>query len=786
MTGTTGATTGTGSATGAATTTGGTGTMGATTTAGGTTGGTTSPALGGPFVPYDAGPRTEVPIDLDAGCSADEPQLSLIRQRAGWVGGGSQSNTSCGCNSNSDCASGACSGNTGQGNEFQCVQCIKSSQCPGGQVCEINVNSPLAFTCVQCASYLDCDAGEVCDIAETNATLAASNSLWPGGDICRPDCRLDAGTCKPGFCERDSGICYSGWPYYSCSCAGNYGWPNSCPPLSLAWCQTDDDCKVDGGGACYLINGIYPLYYTNSYTGQTSSNGFGYCVECTFDGGGCASSNEVCQPISCLTGFANGVAGTCANCFLQGAGACGTGGYCADGGLIASTGGPDGGALLAGYCAVGCRTDADCGLTQPFCLDGGCVQCDTNSIGACPNWAPGCSGSHRCNSCEPNVVGSCPSSIKCDKSQCGNNKCVCFSDTDCPLDVPTCPGADKDAGVGGNCACTDSSQCPGGYVCETRAPYAVTSGCGQTVGGACIPACATSSDCSGFALAQGYSNPLTANLACDTTTGYCVPCAADQDCVAGADPTKPNPTPVCLLFPDGGNPNSTPTIFTGGGICGCTDTSQCNGGYTCESGSCVAPCTRVNGYDSCKPSYCNTYTGQCQQCLDDYDCIGNYTGGFCIGGACEGCRTAADCSRFGYGTPCVNNDCGSGPCTDDSQCPGDAGFTCFGLYTAGSQQGGGSSCNILCLVGDDAGLGTVADGGQPCPVEAPFCLDGTGAGTPLALDAGMGICSQCFGQPGVIPQDNIACDAGYEPGHTSYVYCYFPRCGWFCGCSCGC
>jgi hypothetical protein len=768
-----GGSTSTGSGTGTAGTNG-SGTIGGNSTSASTTG---APSLGGPYVGYDAGPRPTIVIDVDAGCTYEQPVISFLRLQDVTVdglilAGGAPQNQFCGCNNNTDCASNACGTRWTASNTppdpYQCVQCVRDDQCPDGLGCDTSGDS-LNDTCVQCSATAGCDAGQVCDLAIPNG------DGWIGNNTCRSDCRSNPASCSPGYCEGDSGVCYDGWGGGNfITCTLQYGWTNyymGASSISLAWCKSDSDCIVDGGGACYKnVTDIWPLNYTNSYNHQNYTNGFGYCVECTIDGGGCASSADVCQPVSCLTGFSNGVSGSCVNCFLDG-GACGRGMYCLDAGSVV---GPDGGALLAGICLIGCLTDGDCGGVQPVCVGGACVQCATNID--CPDWTPGCSAANHCDSCSPHFVGSCPGSTACDTSQCGNGKCVCYQDSDCPLDVPKCVGTNSDAGTGGNCACTDSSQCPNGYVCDSRGPYGVTSGCGAVVGGACIAACAGDTDCSMFAATY----PFNQDLACNTTTGYCVACVANLDCTAGTSPTQPYVTPSCLSFPDGGDPQSSPTVYTGGGQCGCNDTSQCNGGYVCSGGKCAPPCAYDNGYDSCETSgaHCNTYTGLCQQCQSDIDCANI---GVCVDGGCVACRTGDDCLwqvEFGVGgsasnTACVINlyplngqlvsepNCQSA-CTDSSECPTDGGWACFAVHP-----GDTPTCNLVCVVGDDAGLGTIADGGQPCPSILPLCASASTDGSAWTLDAGVGVCSLCLG-----PSDGEHCDAG--------------ACGLYCGATATC
>src|SRR5262249_23238141 len=128
------------------------------------------------------------------------------------------------------------------------------------------------------------------------------------------------------------------------------------------------------------------------------------------------------------------------------------------------------------------------------------------------------------------------------------------------------------------------------------------------------------------------NGPPPPNSVCNPPTGYCVPCSGTSDCYT--PPNGPAVTPTCVLYPNGSDPSSG--LPTGGGQCACADTSDCNDGYGCWnaglSGSCQPPCTIVNGQDSCTPyreysdypppvdPFCDTYSGACVQCHDDYGC----------------------------------------------------------------------------------------------------------------------------------------------------------------------
>jgi hypothetical protein len=702
----------------------------------GTSSGTTGASLGGPFTPYDAGPRLEPAIAYDAGCSALFPK------------------------------------SLGQFAYPPCGQCTANSDCPTGLVCDVNsTNYQYKNRCVQCATAYDCPAGDLCNVAVQDYNIG-----WYGGNnTCQPDCRTNSGVCDPGYCELDSGVCFNNYQLNYCENCGFQGC--CCPNFKTGWCKSNSDCALNGGGgACAFTNRLYPFDF----------NQFGFCVQCTMDGGGAGcAADEICQPLCAGDNW-----GTCVpNCNID-TGVCDAGTYCADAGVVSFDGGPDGGLLIGGSCAPGCVNLSNCASPTPICSDGGCVQCGKSAD--CPDWTPGCGTSNwcypsnnLCGNCAKN--SDCPGTEFCGSGNCGKQQCMCYSDSDCPLDVPTCVGGNASTQTGGVCACTDNTQCPGGYICETRPPFQVNNGqtcngslqCGSTAGGACIAACLSNADC-----ATDFAG--TSNLVCDTNTGFCVACAMDMDCTANADPTVPYVRPSCVLYSDGGDPFTSPTLYTGGGQCGCSDTSQCNGGYACQNaglyGTCGPTCTYANGVDSCSANYgfgncpgyitpfCDTYTGACVGCFDDYDCTyRNCNQPYCNNGTCVTCFTGDQCLTFPNNS-CINGNCNS-YCNDNSSCPTDGGYSCVPSPPYGQNQ-----CVITCVMGDDAGMGTVSDAGNPCPASAPLCVTNS-----YSADSTIGVCAQCFGYNDTTSCQSQGLNCGGPPFYE-YDYCNGIACNAYCTC----
>jgi hypothetical protein len=615
-----------------------------------------------------------------------------------------------------------------------CAQCLTTADCPAGLFCNTS------YACVPCRgsdcpqgeTCNDCPAGEVCDLVQgqfpPNAPLYAYTA---DPRQCRADCR-DAGSdfCQPGLCDPPTGQCISGA------------------------CQTDAQCVVNGRGACD--------------TSYQASFGYGLCRICMPDAGGCFPG-EVCV-VDTSASFTPFPTLCQPSCLLDG-GACHNGTTCTD----------------SGACVPGCQSNADCigdQYGQTLCSDGQCVRCVTDAD--CPDYAAGCGDRYGTGSLSCDV---CSSDSQCLTGHC-SRMCICYSSDECPTDAPVCVGGDADAGTAGRCACTDSSQCLGGMVCEGRFPFTVY-GFDSTYppfGGACIPACdvADGTDCVSAAVRVGQSPADRLATVCNAQTGYCDNCVQDSDCPMAPDGGA-SATPTCVSYPNGNEPQSSEPV--GGGECGCSATTDCNDGNACWLpgilGTCLPPCTLVGSVDSCNPPqlssppgpwttplepFCNTLTGGCVECLDDYDCtnqgripatdVGSVVGyqsggGWYVGpfgdqgglaaprcapsGRCVGCLSNADCPTTApncilaatLDNPAPSSGGFCGLCRSDVDCLQTAGFRCLELnnWWAGFGQ-----CLIPCV--PDANE-QPTDAGNTCPSPYAWCTTGSNAvGT-------YSVCAQC-------------------------------------------
>jgi hypothetical protein len=552
-----------------------------------------------------------------------------------------------------------------------CVQCRNSSDCPSGLKCNTNDN-----TCVPCRTKNDCALGLICEPQGVNDP---QGNYHPPG--CFADCRTASPSyCNPGLCDGDAGECLFG------VCTANW------------------QCVVNGQGACDF--------------GRTDFNtGYFTCAACYQDAG--CGQNELCVN--------QGGRNVCQLSCLLDPTVCSPGTFCGD----------------AGLCQSGCQNSIDCAGSPsgPICHQGQCVGCLTGAD--CPASNPGCgpgfSSANQCGFCQTD--SDCPSPLHCETNfNFGLNQCRCHSDSECdPLRAPSCIGLDVAQGFpqgSGQCGCATTNDCPSQTVCELRSPYGFTSNNGNMLGGGCIPACTTTgTDCTtaGITSSPGFFSFCTQNAppnnVCDVGTGYCVPCAIDLDCQS---PVEPKVTPGCAPFQNGSNPFAG-GVVTGGGLCACTESSQCDDGNACLNpgidGHCGAPCSYVGGVDSCAGSsrgcptfahtpYCNTFTGGCQGCLSDHDCIGTANApGFgnttptplCdpVSTACVQCISNAGCPA--YAPNCTQGFCGF--CQTNADCLSTGGWQCVNLF-------GQNQCAIPCVPNAQE---LPTDAGASCPSTLPYC-----------------------------------------------------------------
>jgi len=494
------------------------------------------------------------------------------------------------------------------------------------------VYSSTAQACVACNASNDsvCQLqGLLCDLSQnkcvgclSSANCGAPLECDPVAEICVYPCTLDAGVCPSGsYCE--------------------FG--PSCTP----GCETDAQCAAST-----------PLCLVN-FPGSP-----GYCVGCNplapFEKETCPTG-QLCEQYTCVP-----------DCRLAG-NTCGAGQFC-------QTESNDGGEI-AGTCGYGCLTSSDCGGGTCL-LDAGtegiglCAECLANQDCQARGFTT-CESSFTCdNGCS--ATQACPAALTCSMFFGGSEGyCGCVTNADCVSalgdTLPTCLPAvgnstiDPDAGLYGFCGCDATSTCPPGLICENRSGPVST--LGISANGVCIPGCNVDGG-EPCGLGEGSGSFLYVPPLCEVTTGYCVNCTSGSQCSPDAR------TPVCVMggFDAG--------LHTGGGTCGCQTNSDCGDDLICLSGGpggyCTAPCVYDGGFDSCYgfDELCNTFTGTCAGCLDNYDCLGAGVAGnptpLCDqdAGSCVACLTKSDCGDAGF---CVQN--AFVQCRTSTDCPD--GESCY-------------------------------------------------------------------------------------------------------------
>ncbi len=431
---------------------------------------------------------------------------------------------------------------------------------------------------------------------------------------------------------------------------------------------------------------------------------------------------------------------------------------------------------------VQCLTDADCSnglvcdLSSNSCevcslfTNEGCPSgqvCDHGGPGASPTCIPPCADAGP-TACNPGVcrvfTADGGSYSECDHSTCG-------TDSDCLVDG------------GGVCNLNDSSnrQCMAcrsdgggcttpGDVCNTNSwiPYCqpscrtdagacpVNSSC--SANGLCAPGCVTSQNCGG-------STP-----ACDNHPGenYCVACFTSPDCPDyapgcvsyyecgycagdGACNGQHCSEGVCSCESDSECPADAPTCIglDAGGLsglpplCGCTDSSQCQTGYVCETrngnfvrniagsggngpysgvgGICLSACNQPGGTDCANMAIgigtpyqslqCNQSTGYCVQCQQDSDCPTDKPNCLLFANGLDGLQSGVAIATGGGVCGCS----GTAACVNDEIC-----------VTPAAPLDGPPTCQAACTVG--GGPNACSSSGA-----APFC------------DSWTGLCVGCLG-----------------------------------------
>jgi hypothetical protein len=177
--------------------------------------------------------------------------------------------------------------------ECETVECLSSSDCPMGRICDIDgdyecldgCNSdgdcPAGFSCGDegtCEEYgcrstlLDCDYGEICNL---------------GTGVCEVDNRPHCTSCDPALNDWNTGVASNNCDDYfvgNTACGGtgsicnNWDWdgdPSTSEPICSVACLEQDDCPM--GYICMLIDQPYGNG-TDLSCDQSNTYELGFCL----------------------------------------------------------------------------------------------------------------------------------------------------------------------------------------------------------------------------------------------------------------------------------------------------------------------------------------------------------------------------------------------------------------------------------------------------------------------------------------------------------------------------
>jgi len=585
--------------------------------------------------------------------------------------------------------------------------------CIEGTCCEIDC--PTCQTCADPTSPGACKNVAV-DLVDPRGRCTGG-TVCNGAAVCKsplgtPGC-TSGSTCSSGFCT-DSVCCkYSTCGSDQCAAitpfAGNAG---LCKGKVGNGCTGPTDCA---NGQC--VNGIC---CSSASCAGGACNYAGSLGTCKKNKGQTCSASTDCGSGFCVDGVCcdSGCTGQCQACDVV-PGTCTTVTGAPHGTRTACTG--------TGPCAARCD-----GATAASCTyaPAGTSACGTPSCTAGVETTAGtCNGAGTCNqptkSCGAFTCGATGCKVTCATStECGGgyycNTGVCSPKLGAGL---TCATADQCAS--GNCVdgvCCSSASCSGGARCNVigslgtcaKPNAASCASSGECGSGFCVDGVCCDAACGGQCQACDATGKIGT---CTVVTGSphgtrpaCGGTGAGSDCGATCNGTDA----VACRYPTGSKSCGAATCVSGVE----THISVCNG-----SGSC-SDTPKSCGYFACAASSCKS------SCTTNTDCA---TGSYCKAGACVPIE--------GLGTSCTTSStCTSGFCTDGVCCAVascGAGKSC----SAGTTKGICQSLNgTACAVSTDCASGACVDG---------VCCDSKCDGSCEACNqvGSVGKCIPIVGQP---------------------------------------
>jgi hypothetical protein len=556
----------------------------------------------------------------------------------------------------------------------------------------------------------------------------SSCDACPDGDTCGGDADCVSAHCADGVCcdVACNGTCEG------CVNAKTNAPDGTCAPVPA---QTDPDTECSDQGAC-MQNGLCDgsgscaLYASGSpcgsaqscmggiETNQDTCDGLGNCIDNMTE----VCAPYVCGPMACLMSCAQN-------------GDCDPSSYC--GGMTCqpkqANGQTCGGDVqcLSGHCADGVCCDTACGG-----LCEACTQALTGvTTGTCAAIGGGTDPQNECTNqgpCQQN--GFCNGIGGCQLFAQGTG---CGSPPSCSMGVQNlgdiCNGQGSCV-MGGTAACAPyvcgpttcktscvtSSDCVGGYYCESNATCQPLKMNGSSCGG--------SYQCSSGSCVDGFC----CNTPC---TGLCSGCSTAK---TGA------PNGTCSFIPSNADPDAECSFdCNGAGACelaqggACSLASQCGSGFCADGFCCNTACGAL--CTACSNAKTGAANGTCANVGANTD-PDNECATQAVCGQTGSCSGAGACQLYASGTGCGTPlSCAGNQQTNQDTCNGggsciDNGTTSCGYYLCnGSICGTSCGSNAQCIGQGYCYLPTQScepdqPDGSPCnsaaECQSAHCVDG--------------------------------------------------------------
>lgn len=642
------------------------------------------------------------------------------------------------CDGNAHCDGGACLPDLTDGNSCDeasdCIanHCQNDRCCSSGDCCATASNCPASYS-----SPSTCADPATCQGTRSDAVCS--------GNICGTTAGVpDDTACNAGVEASNCG------PYPSRFCNGL---ATQVVPVCGGSCSTNSNCDVDAhcsGGLCVpdLPNGgNCALTGAAACTSGLCNNGFcctsGTCCSTATDCPGTFATAPACNNAATCQGTrsdrtcVSNSCGTQAN--VPDDSACSAvtvANTCGSYPSVSCNGAAD---QTTPLCQATCSADGDCdsnahcdaGVCVPDLVDGNVCDEDSDCVashcqnGRCCIGGDCCSAASQCPAIyttpptclSPSVCDGRRFDAVCNSFVCGTsseidddsactvgttaNTCSTYADVFCNGQVSqSAPACGTTCST--NAQCDASANCMGGLCVSDGANGDACSADNQCTSNHCQNGfcCATGDCCSTAASCPAsYRNAATCDMtsSCQGTRDDAV-CGANKQCSTTAN------------VPD----DSACTSGTTANVCGFYNDVFCSGAATQTGPTCPNSCTNSSQCDPgafCGTGTCQPLRTQGQTCSAASDCAGGLacTDGVCCGSTCAGNCQA--CNIAGSVGTCTNIPAGQDPA---SEC---GAVTCTGWY-----QGWGGTNADQCFTSQNAPANAVdCNGAGSCETAAQVC-----------------------------------------------------------------